>query len=50
MNIGPPKRVIEIRPATLPVPEVIPDPAPRGVPEPSTPAEAEPADSPGEPR
>jgi len=36
MNIGRPKREIEVEPVTLPVPEVLPDPAP--VPE-SEPAE-----------
>ena len=35
MNIGEPKRVIEIEPVTVPVPETIPVPEPSPEPEPS---------------
>ena len=41
MNIGKPKRVIEIEPVTTPVPEVLPDPIPERDPDPA-PAPAEP--------
>lgn len=36
MNIGPPRRIIEVEPVDLPVPETIPDPErlPEAVPEP----------------
>ena len=33
MDIGPPRRIIEVEPVTLPVPETIPEPA--QVPEPA---------------
>jgi hypothetical protein len=41
VNIGRPRRIIEIEPETLPVPEFLPDPLPEGIPEP-TPASPEP--------
>jgi hypothetical protein len=41
VNIGRPRRIIEIEPETLPVPEFLPDPLPEGLPEP-TPATPEP--------
>lgn len=36
MNIGPPRRIIEVEPVDLPVPETIPEPErlPEAVPEP----------------
>jgi len=34
VNIGKPKRVIEIEPVSTPVPEVLPDPVPAPAPEP----------------
>lgn len=37
MNIGPPKRVIEVEPVTLPIPEVLPDPDPAPAREPAEP-------------
>ena len=40
MDIGQPKRIIEVEPVTLPVPEAIPVPEPRPV---QTPEPAEPA-------
>jgi fused signal recognition particle receptor len=43
VNIGKPKRVIEIEPVSTPVPEVLPDPTPERDPEP------EPAPAPAEP-
>ena len=46
MNIGRPKRIIEIEPETLPVPEYLPEPLPDGVPEPQ-PAEPERVQPPG---
>jgi hypothetical protein len=46
VNIGRPKRIIEIQPETLPVPEFLPDPLPEGIPEP-TPASPEPVEPPG---
>lgn len=42
MNIGPARRVIEVDPATLPLPETLPDPV-------SDPAPSEPAPVPTEP-
>jgi hypothetical protein len=40
MDIGQPKRIIEVEPASLPLPEAIPAPAPEPapVPEPAEPA------------
>ena len=40
MDIGQPKRIIEVEPASLPLPEAIPapDPQPVSVPEPAEPA------------
>jgi hypothetical protein len=40
MDIGQPKRIIEVEPASLPLPEAIPAPEPRStpVPEPAEPA------------
>ena len=40
MDIGQPKRIIEVEPVSLPVPEAIPapDPQPASVPEPAEPA------------
>ncbi len=40
MDIGQPKRIIEVEPASLPLPEAIPapDPEPAPVPEPAEPA------------
>ena len=35
MNIGPPLRIVEIEPVTLPVPEAPPDPGPAVEPEPA---------------
>ncbi|MEO8422830.1 MAG: hypothetical protein ABI595_02830 [Actinomycetota bacterium] len=40
MDIGQPKRIIEVEPVTLPVPEAIPVPEPRPA---QTPEPAEPA-------
>ena len=45
VNIGRPKRIIEIEPETLPVPEYLPDPLPEGIPEPM-PASPEPVGEP----
>lgn len=45
MDIGPPRRIIEVEPVTLPVPEVlpepeeVPEPAPEPVREPAAPEE-----------
>ena len=40
MDIGKPKRIIEIEPASIPVPETIPapEPLPASTPEPAAPA------------
>ena len=40
MDIGQPKRIIEVEPVSLPLPEAIPapDPRPASVPEPAEPA------------
>ena len=40
MDIGQPKRIIEVEPVSLPLPEAIPapDPQPASVPEPAEPA------------
>lgn len=40
MDIGQPKRIIEVEPVSLPLPETIPapDPQPASVPEPAEPA------------
>ena len=40
MDIGQPKRIIEVEPASLPLPEAIPapDPQPTPVPDPAVPA------------
>jgi hypothetical protein len=38
MDIGPLKRVIEVEPASLPIPEELPDAEPVPVPEPAEPA------------
>jgi hypothetical protein len=40
VDIGKPKRIIEIEPASIPVPETIPapEPHPTSTPEPATPA------------
>ncbi len=40
MDIGQPKRIIEVEPVSLPLPEAIPapDPEPASVPEPAEPA------------
>jgi hypothetical protein len=48
VNIGRPKRIIEIEPETLPVPEFLPDPQPEGMPEPQPvePAHSQPAEPP----
>jgi len=35
VNIGKPKRVIEVEPVSTPVPEVLPDPMPEREPEPA---------------
>jgi hypothetical protein len=43
MNIGRPKRIIEVEPVAVPLPEVLPDPTPERDPEPMTePAPADP--------
>jgi hypothetical protein len=44
MDIGPPRRIIEIEPVSLPLPDLVPEPAPvpAAPPEPATPAEPEP--------
>ncbi|MEX0754772.1 MAG: hypothetical protein WD739_01300 [Actinomycetota bacterium] len=42
MNIGRPKRVIEIDPGTLPVPETLPDPVAPSEPRPVEPVPADP--------
>ncbi len=53
MDIGPPKRIIEVEPAALPVPETlplperVPEPAPLG--EPGTPPRREPQPEPPAP-
>ena len=39
MDIGPPRRIIEIEPVSLPLPDLVPEP----VPQPAEPAPAEPA-------
>ena len=40
MDIGKPKRIIEVEPVSIPIPETIPapEPAPTPAPEPATPA------------
>ena len=40
MDIGQPKRIIEVEPASLPLPETLPDPEPQPakIPEPAQPA------------
>lgn len=50
VNIGRPRRIIEIEPETLPVPEFLPDPLPESIPEgqPAEPLEPA-APSPAEP-
>ena len=52
MNIGRPKRIIEIEPDTLTVPEFLPDPLPEGIPEPQPvePAHRQPAEPPARER
>ena len=45
MDIGPPRRIIEIEPVSLPLPDLVPDPAPA----PAEPAPAEPAPAQPEP-
>lgn len=50
MDIGPPRRIIEVEPVTIPVPEILPEPEripapdpraePERVPEPAGPGEA----------
>jgi hypothetical protein len=52
VNIGRPKRIIEIEPDTLPVPEFLPDPLPEGIPEPQPvePAHRQPAEPPARER
>jgi hypothetical protein len=45
MDIGPPRRIIEIEPVSLPLPDLVPDPAP----EPAAPAEPAPAEPPTTP-
>jgi hypothetical protein len=44
MDIGPPRRIIEIEPVSLPLPDLVPDPAsePARPAEPATPAEPHP--------
>ena len=42
MNIGRPKRIIEVEPAQLPVPETLPEPLPTSEPD-REPAPADPA-------
>jgi len=42
MNIGRPKRIIEVEPAQLPVPETLPEPLPASEPD-REPAPADPA-------
>jgi hypothetical protein len=42
VNIGPARRVIEIEPATLPLPETLPDPAHEPVPSEPAPVPSEP--------
>jgi hypothetical protein len=48
VNIGKPKRVIEVEPVSTPVPEVLPDPLPERDPEPvpSEPGREDLADTP----
>lgn len=47
MNIGPPKRVIEVEPASLPLPTSVPVPAePSPVVEPAAPQPVEPVEPP----
>lgn len=44
MDIGPPRRIIEIEPVSLPLPDLVPDPAPGPTaPAPTEPAPSEPA-------
>jgi hypothetical protein len=38
MDIGRPKRIIEVEPATSPLPETLPEPAPATTPEPVEPS------------
>jgi hypothetical protein len=50
VDIGPPRRIIEVEPVTLPVPEVLPEPdqVPEPVEEPAVPGEAPPERRPAE--
>jgi hypothetical protein len=41
MDIGPPRRIIEIEPISLPLPDMVPEPAP-AIPAPAEPAPPEP--------
>ena len=44
MDIGPPRRIIEVEPVSLPLPDLVPDlvPDPGPAPEPAEPAPAQP--------
>ena len=43
MDIGPARRIIEIEPVSLPLPDLVPHPAPEPAVPPAEPAPAEPA-------
>jgi len=43
MDIGPPRRIIEVEPVTVPLPVELPDPIPEPVPVPADPSPADPA-------
>jgi hypothetical protein len=43
MDIGRPRRIIEIEPESLPLPNLVPDPGPTPVPADPTPSEPSPA-------
>jgi hypothetical protein len=48
MDIGEPRKIIEVEPATLPVPETIPMPEPAPAERPSEPTPAGPVEDPAE--